>query len=208
MEHILSEAATYGDWDKVPKSLLNEKGLLYARDCQDKNVLHLAAESGELGAVPKSLLCKQLILERDCNGSTVLHHATSSAQLTLLPKTVLTSKNMSIRDSEGSTVYHYAASYGLLQSIPKNLVREKDLLTKNIYGMTPFDNCAQWFWETEEDRDCKTAVRLISKCNLEKALQEHQDKAFNKTKIKVIQAELSKRAMLKQVARNEIQLSI
>jgi len=137
-ETPLFNAASFGNFDKVPEDLITEKGLLVTNE-KDKDIFYTLAERKKLKLLPKEFRTKELYSRKrylnqlacppNTNGTTVYHEAAkfdwSQIDDHLISKDVLMLKNSS--------------GYTVLSQLPKkHKIECLALFSKNeIFSMNP-----------------------------------------------------------------------
>jgi hypothetical protein len=198
----LSDAATAGDFHKVPKKHLTQE-YLGAQDSLGMHAVHIAASNENLYTVPKEFFTPEIILTKDNGGQSVLHYAATFGEIHLIPPEVLTEENLLEADEEGHTVYHYLANYGYLNQISKSLITEKAVTTKNEFDRDVLDMAIHAECKDIPDPNlmkdqCHLLTQALSDKTLRSMIKFSKGK-IDKEKISLCRKELKKREMVKLI---------
>jgi hypothetical protein len=134
--------AKSGNWNyKNPEDIKELKKLVSLEDEDGKTPLHIAAQHGQLGKVPKELLTKARIIKQDKEGKTVLHYSILDIRNGFgnIPKELLSEENMLIEDINNNTLYHMLGYSKDLNRVDKSLIKEEHLMKPNSLGITPIE---------------------------------------------------------------------
>jgi ankyrin repeat protein len=101
-----------------------------------RELLESAAQTGNLGAVPKELLTLKAISSQDAMGMNILHVAASFGQLEKVPKDLLSPELILTKDSSDMTVLHHAATTNQINFVPKDLLTKENLSLPDEEGNT------------------------------------------------------------------------
>jgi hypothetical protein len=134
--------AKSGNWDfKKSDNMAELEKLASLEDENGKTPLHIAAQHGHLGKVPKELLTKARIIKQDKEGKTVLHYSILDIRNGFgnIPKELLSEENMLIEDINNNTLYHMLGYSKDLNRLDKSLIKEEYLMKPNSLGITPIE---------------------------------------------------------------------
>ncbi|XP_038056878.1 transient receptor potential cation channel subfamily A member 1-like isoform X2 [Patiria miniata] len=120
----LLRAVSRGSFRSV--SLLNEHGAdCSLRDCQNRNVLHLAVLSGK-NITTYGLTCTKsnmqvLLNDMDNRGCTPIHYATRDGNIKSLQRLIELGATVNLKDCQKQSPLHFAAKYGRFNSCKRLL---------------------------------------------------------------------------------------
>ena len=84
-------------------------------------VIHAAAETGQLAAIPRASLTSDLLRARNDHGDTPLHAAAYEGHLDQVPPALLTAGNLGARNYDGVTPVRIAVSRGYIEQLPASV---------------------------------------------------------------------------------------
>jgi DNA helicase-4 len=135
--------------------------------------LHIAAEHGTLGTIPKDWISGDSLLIRDAKGRTSMHHAMRAGMFGRIPLRLLTEATLSVKIKRGVTVVDEAFRNGMGNLVPKRYhslseyhttfvfsealreenfekeeIRNVEMLAKPPDFASEYSSCYHWLAET------------------------------------------------------------
>ena len=194
----------------IPQEVFTHE-LLSTRTDSGETVYHLLAQSYVLECIPKELINKDSLLLETPDKRTVLHSVAVNIP-ELIPKEI-TLKEMLIRDKNNFTPLHGYACSSKWSDIPKEFLTKDSVEIEDREGKTPTDYILDEFGFDVAYREKGTDHKRISKVKhvlslVSQDFLNKRTKLENHTITKLIEQELNKRKILKEINKTEQSLEI
>lgn len=131
-------------------------------------LLRSAAQTGNLGVIPKELLSPKNLSTQDAMGMNILHIAASYGQLDNVPKDLLKPELLLAEDNSLMTVIHYAACTNQIKYIPKNLITQENLSLREEEGNTSYHYLANHGGLTDIPKSLLNEAAILIKNDFDK----------------------------------------